>query len=43
VTGSPSRESDYLLVYASSVRGGPLLSLVGQGEVAPGATLCAAQ
>ena len=40
LTGSPSRESDYLLVYASSQRGGFLVSLVGSDEAAqsPGTT-----
>jgi hypothetical protein len=39
LSGSPSRESDYLLVYASSARGGFLLSLVG-ADIVQGATTC---
>jgi hypothetical protein len=42
LTGSPSRESDYLLVYASSARGGFLVSLVG-ADPGQGATICAAR
>jgi len=40
LTGSPSRETDYLLVYASAPRGGFLVSLVGAAEVGPNATVC---
>ena len=38
--GSPSRETDYLLVYASSARGGFLVSLVNTGDVGQDATTC---
>jgi hypothetical protein len=38
--GSPSRESEYLLVYASSARGGFLVSLVDAADAGPGATTC---
>jgi hypothetical protein len=41
LTGSPSRESDYLLVYASSARGGFLVSLVAASDADQGATICA--
>jgi hypothetical protein len=41
LTGSPSRESDYLLVYTSSARGGFLVSLVGAADVGQGSTICA--
>jgi hypothetical protein len=41
LTGSPSRESDYMLVYASAPRGGFLVSLVAAADAGPGATLCA--
>ncbi len=40
LTGSPTRESDYLLVYTSSAQHGLLVSLVGAGDVGQGATLC---
>jgi hypothetical protein len=40
LTGSPTREADYLLVYASSARGGFLVSLVGATDADPGATTC---
>ena len=40
LTGSPSREGDYLLVYASSARGGFLVSLVHASDVGQGATSC---
>jgi hypothetical protein len=40
LTGSPSRDGDYLLVYASSARGGFLVSLVNAGDVGQGATSC---
>ena len=40
LTGSPSRETDYLLVYASSARGGFLVSLVNTGDVGQDATTC---
>ena len=41
LTGSPTRDSDYLLVYTSSRLGGPVISL--QGSPAPEAplTMCA--
>ena len=39
LTGSPTRETDYLLVYASAPRGGFLVSLVGAADVAQ-ATVC---
>jgi hypothetical protein len=38
--GSPRRESDYLLVYASSLRGGLLVSIVDAAELGQNATLC---
>jgi len=38
LTGSPNRESDYLLVYTSSARGGVLISLAADAN---GATMCA--
>ena len=34
------RDGDYLLVYASSARGGFLVSLVNASDVGPGATSC---
>jgi hypothetical protein len=40
LTGSPARQTDYLLVYASAVRGGFLASVVGGAELAPTATRC---
>jgi len=40
LTGSPSRETDYLVVYASSARGGFLVSLVNTGDVGQDATTC---
>jgi hypothetical protein len=40
LTGSPSRESDYLLVYASSQQGGLLIDLRGASDVPPRATRC---
>ena len=40
LTGSPSREADYLLAYASSARGGFLMSLVDTADLAAGGTLC---
>lgn len=40
LTGSPTRETDYLLVYASAPRGGFLVSLVGAADIAPGTTVC---
>jgi hypothetical protein len=40
LTGSPSRDGDYLMVYASSARGGFLVSLVNAGDVGQGATSC---
>lgn len=41
LTGSPARETDYLLVYASSARGGLLMSLVSAADVPQAATTCA--
>jgi hypothetical protein len=38
--GSPNRETDYLLVYASARRGGPLVSLTRASDAGPDATLC---
>jgi len=40
LTGSPTRESDYLLVYASSARRGFLVSMTGAADLAEGGTLC---
>jgi hypothetical protein len=40
LTGSPSRESDYLLVYLSSRRGGFLISSVSASELSQSATTC---
>jgi hypothetical protein len=40
LTGSPSRESNYLLVYMSSTRGGFLISLLGAADIAPDSTTC---
>jgi len=40
LTGSPSRESDYLLVYGSSRRGGFLISSVVAAELNQTATTC---
>jgi hypothetical protein len=40
LTGSPTRESDYLLVYASAPRGGFLASVVPATELGSGATTC---
>jgi hypothetical protein len=40
LNGSPTRESDYLLVYASSLRGGFLVSLDSPASLATDATLC---
>jgi hypothetical protein len=40
LTGTPSREADYLLVYSSSVRNGPLLSITSPRSVPPDATPC---
>ena len=40
LTGSPTRESDYLLVYASSARRGFLVSMTGAADLAQGGTLC---
>ena len=41
LTGSPNREGEYLLVYASARRPGFLVSLVDAAEVEPSATRCA--
>jgi hypothetical protein len=41
LTGSPTRETDYLLVYASAPRGGFLVSLVDAANIGPGTTVCA--
>jgi len=38
LTASPNRQSDYLLVYTSSARGGVLISLAADAN---GATMCA--
>ncbi|HLZ27041.1 MAG TPA: hypothetical protein VKV73_06950 [Chloroflexota bacterium] len=40
LTGSPTRETDYLLVYASAPRGGFLVSLVGAVDRPPDTTVC---
>lgn len=40
LTGAPTRESDYLLVYASSARGGFLVSLVGTTDLTEDTTRC---
>jgi hypothetical protein len=40
LTGSPSRESDYLLVYASSRRGGFLVSLVSAADLSQTVDTC---
>jgi hypothetical protein len=40
LSGSPSRETDYLLVYQSSARGGFLVSLVGRADLTAAETLC---
>ena len=40
LTGSPSREGDYLLVYAASRRGGFLISLVSAAELDQTASAC---
>jgi hypothetical protein len=40
LTGSPSRESDYVLVYQSSKLGGFVISLEPSGSVERGATIC---
>ena len=40
LTGSPSRESDYLVIYASSKRGGPLITLESSANVGQGAIVC---
>jgi hypothetical protein len=43
LTGSPSRETDYLLVYASAPRGGFLTSLVEASNTGPGTTRCSSR
>jgi hypothetical protein len=43
LTGSPSRESDYLLAYASARRGGFLVSLLDGSALDGSATICAAR
>jgi hypothetical protein len=43
LTGSPSRESDYLLAYASATRGGFLVSLLDRAALDASATTCAAR
>ena len=43
LTGSPARETDYLLVYASAIRGGFLASVVGAAELSPSTTRCRSQ
>jgi len=40
LSGSPSRENDYLVVYASSPRGGFVVSLVPVSGLDPGVTPC---
>lgn len=40
LSGSPSRESDYLIVYSSSRRGGLLLTLETLADVGQSATVC---
>ena len=40
LTGSPSRETDYLLAYAAAPRGGFVASVVGPADLAAGATTC---
>ena len=40
LSGSPSRESDYLIVYSSSKQGGPLVALEPSANVDEHATLC---
>jgi hypothetical protein len=40
LSGSPTRETDYVLVYASAPRGGFLVSLVGAADLAPTTTVC---
>jgi len=39
LTGTPSRETDYLVVYSSAARGGFIVDLVGAGQ-SQNATLC---
>jgi hypothetical protein len=41
LTGAPSRETDYLLAYASAAHGGFLMSVVPATDVGADATLCA--
>ena len=43
LTGSPSREADYLILYTSSRRGGPLLSLASARVPGEAVTSCSAQ
>jgi hypothetical protein len=43
LTGSPSREADYLILYTSSRRGGPLLSLASAPVAGEAVTSCSAQ
>jgi hypothetical protein len=40
LTGSPTRETDYLLLYASAPRGGFLVSLVDAADIGPGTSVC---
>ena len=40
LTGTPSREADYLLVYSSSRRGGFVVDLLPSANVDPNATVC---
>jgi hypothetical protein len=42
LTGSPTRESDYLILYLSSRRGGPLITLDGDAAADQTATTCSA-
>jgi len=43
LTGSPSRETDYLILYTSSRRAGPLLSLASAPVPGEAVTRCSAQ
>jgi hypothetical protein len=40
LTGSPTRESDYLILYTSSERGGPLITLDGEAASGETASIC---
>jgi hypothetical protein len=39
LTGTPSRETDYLVVYSASARGGFIVDVVGAAQ-SPNSTLC---